>query len=542
MLAIAGGALAVVMAVILAIVFVQDWHKKSEFRQFEAKRQKEAARAESQHAESMLPPLPPAIAPEEVARIMALGQAQHPQGDKSHYTWQQIESLMQKLRGERATRPQALNELHSWYNYLTQPAFTGSSDFAEHFAKMSAWRDELPDSPTCLAVLAHIQIHSAWEARGIGVATTVTEEGWEKFRERLAIARPLVREAIERGAPDGHAYELMVVMAKAEGWTPEQTREIVDAGRKVDPTFGPLYSAMAEYLLPRWHGEPGDITKFAAEVVQLVPGDDGLDAYGHIVYVINRYEPEHLFYGGYDRKLLAQAAEVLVRRYPHAPNLVPFAALCTVAAQDHNAARRVMPFVKREQAVEHVPWWSRLQDDYFRWCNAREIPTGESDWIWATHGAFGNIAFDADSRFIWCGQQGLSTPVILLDLQTKEIELQLDGPNGRIHALAFDDQKKWLAATILGQEFKGWVLWNSKNADEPIIHPTDEVARAIAISPASGQLALGFGTSVQTMDVVTGEKGITIELKNHIQNMIYSRDGKRLAVNDTVWDAKTGEM
>jgi hypothetical protein len=542
-LGLAAGAIVVAVSVIATFIAVDEWKRNAALRKMDRARAKTATVAVKPQPPP-LPPLPPAVDPAEVARIVAAGKPRPPRGRKEDYTWQQIEAILEQLRKDRPQRPQALDDLESWYRFLSTAYFTNSMSVDEHLAVLKSWRDELPNSPTPLVVLAKFYISYAWEARGSGFAFTVTEEGWQLFHERISKAQELLDEAVALGPQDGEAYALLVTIAKAEGLSVELARSFVDAGRKIDPSYGEIYIAMAENLLPRWHGEPGDIQEFAKEISELVSGDDGLDAYGQIAYRINQYEPDQLFYGGYDRRRLAKAAEVLARRYPQARNLVPFAALCTVAAQDHAAARRVQPFVRDDDAPR-VPGWKQASREYKQWCDTRDVPTDEKDWIWGTHTTYGNIAFDSDPRFVWCGQGASVAPVKLLDQKTKKVELQLVGPGGSLNDLAFDGRKNWLAGIVANTEFKGWVLWKTKNPDDPIVHATDELPRAIAISPKSEQLAWGMpDKKVHTWDVRTQTEGPTIEAPNYAHFLRYSDDGKLLAIDCSqisVWDAVSGE-
>jgi hypothetical protein len=319
------------------------------------------------------------------------------------FTWTEIEEILEKLRQERPSRAEAIDDLESWYAYLASVHYTKSRDLPEHCAKLAEWRREFPQSPNLLVVLGRAHISWAWEARGSGWASTVTEEGWQQFHTRIGEARRLLARAIDMGAKDGEAYAGLITVAMAEGQPVEETRAILDAGMKVDPTYFRMYKTMANYLLPRWHGEPGDIEKLALEVREQVGGDDGLDAYGQIAYEINQYEGAYSesVFRSFDRQLLAQAAEVLVRRYPRARNLPCFAALCTIAAQDHAAARRIQPAVKFADAPR-VSAWEYHSDLFHQWCNS-ELVQDEADWIWGTTFHFGNLAFAADSRYIWCG-------------------------------------------------------------------------------------------------------------------------------------------
>jgi hypothetical protein len=54
-------------------------------------------------------------------------------------------------------------------------------------------------------------------------------------------------------------------------------------GIKADPNFLPIYYAKVVYLLPRWHGKPGDVERFAEEAADHRGGEDGDMLYMFIV-------------------------------------------------------------------------------------------------------------------------------------------------------------------------------------------------------------------------------------------------------------------
>ena len=159
---------------------------------------------------------------------------------------------------------------------------------------------------------------------------------------------------------------------------------------------------------------------------QRIPGDDGLDAYGHIAYLINQFDcldSNTLFWGGYDRKLLSQAAEVMV-------TLTRRSEPRSIAAALHDCRRtmrRLSGFGRSS-----VPTVIRRESgpgpgcggNSFHWCDAPEIPTGEANWVWGTQFHYGNIAFGPDSQHVWCGN-GAPIAVTLLDLQTRQVAAAL---------------------------------------------------------------------------------------------------------------------
>jgi WD domain, G-beta repeat len=464
------------------------------------------------------------------------------------YTWAEVESMLEATRKARSNRPEALEELEGRYNELALPSFTQSKDMTEHCTKLAKWREEFPQSPTPLVVMAKVQIHHAWEARGSGFAYTVTEEGWELFRSRIAEAHRLLDDALKLGPQDGQAYARFLDVARAEGLPRDATQAILDEGMKVDPTYMWMYTSMAEYLLPRWHGEPGDVERFAAEIVERLPGDDGLDAYGHIAYIINQYDcltDNTIFYGGFDRQLLVKAAEVLVKRYPNARNLPCFAALCTIAAQDHAAACRIRPNVKHQDAPR-VPTWKYLAREFDQWCAVKNPPGGEQDWIWGTCFHYGGIGFAANSRYIWCGQGSAGgRAATLLDLDRGHVRTVLASPNSYLKDLAFAQSHSWVVGSFFSPDLQCVAFWDASNSgDIPTVIKTNSRCEAIAIHPELPRVVWAEANEVHVVDIPTGEQLKKMTPGSVVMQLTFSPDGKRLLMGSSacsVWDTTSWE-
>jgi hypothetical protein len=379
----------------------------------------------------------------------------------------------------------------------------------------------------------------AWRIRGRGTES-VSEAAAKEFREHLARARSLIEQALRLGVKDGHAHSLLIAIARAEGQPREKARAIFDQGREVDPNYVWLYAEMAVCLLPYWRGQPGDLEKFAAEIVTLLPGDDGLDALGHVLYFINQYDPNILFWGDFDRTQMAQAAEVIVDRYPMARNVVPFAGLMTIAAQDVAAARRIRLSVTAADAPR-VGVWRRVSAEYRRWCTAEEVEAKQAQWLWGAPLCFGNIAFTADSQSLWCPSGLNRTSVVQIGIKERRLQQLRSTQGSAVEVIAYDAGKEWLVAALSGNGFQGWVRWDADG--KAIKHPTPTGCRVIAINPKQEQIAWSEFESVKTFDLKAGKEGPSIDLRDAVQALRFSGDGKWLAVESqgiSVWDPRTG--
>jgi hypothetical protein len=462
-------------------------------------------------------------------------------------SWREVEAELEALRQKRKKDPTAAHDLANYYDRFAEPAFTSSRDIPEHSTKLAKWRKELPESPTPLIALGRAHLEYAWQARGGGFANTVTEEGWELFHGRLTEARRLLEQAVEMGVKDAEAHRQLIQVAKGQDLDKEQARAWLDAGRKIDPTYSFLYTAMAEYLLPRWHGEPGDVEKLANEIPTLVPGDDGLEAMAMVAFTVSRYDgpiDSTLLYGEYDHRLLVKGAEVLARRFPNSRRHVHFAALCTLVAQDHAAARRVRPAVGELGEKDGVWPWRNSYAGYLAWCDAKQPPGGEETWLWGTPVGCTGLAFATNPRFVWFGQQ-YGNAVYLMDSQTKRPRMRLPSPGGVMGHLTVDNKRKWVAGSFWRGPLQGGILWDIAAEEILQLVPTEGRCNCLAIHPTLPVIVWADDRRVTSLNIETDEPEFGL-VGGTAHRLAFSGDGSLLAVERgsqiSIYDGNSGKL
>ncbi len=109
-------------------------------------------------------------------------------------------------------------------------------------------------------------ITAAWAARGTGYANTVTQQGWKKMSEELALARDCLLEAyrLEPKCPEAAAMMISVVMGGVAG-PGETLRTWFDRAVQAQLDYDEAYSSYRYALLPRWHGNYPTLFEFAQE-------------------------------------------------------------------------------------------------------------------------------------------------------------------------------------------------------------------------------------------------------------------------------------
>lgn len=182
-------------------------------------------------------------------------------------------------------------------------------DWEKWRAQVGRWRAATNSSVTSRIAEASVAIRHAWHARGTGFAHKVKPEAWEVFGERIEQAEKLLA-ATPRKCPVWYHKRLMVCMA--QGTEKAAYDGVFNEGWKAFPGYTPLIESKTYYLLPRWHGEPGDWQRFAADFAL----KQGAEYYPIAVHYASRYEKDEAF-AQIDRALLRRGWEERIKKRPH---------------------------------------------------------------------------------------------------------------------------------------------------------------------------------------------------------------------------------
>lgn len=180
------------------------------------------------------------------------------------------------------------------------------------------WRQAFPDSPAPLTLLGDLEIDLAWESRGGGWATEVSEEGWEGFKEHLRRAEVHLAKATELEVQDPQTYANMIIVAMGMRYPRDVTLKFYEQGFALDPECPSLYAAITLQLLPRWGGQPGELVEFAGRMADRLEGEEGDAMYARFGRVAYNYDGSYGFatYHSFDRDRLARGFAALRKQYP----------------------------------------------------------------------------------------------------------------------------------------------------------------------------------------------------------------------------------
>lgn len=154
----------------------------------------------------------------------------------------------QAKRGRREGR------LRTWFEEADHLVYTqpgGELLAPEH---LDAWVHARPDSWLASYVRGLYRIRAGWNARGNGLADTVSEEGWRVFREQLTLAHGDLERAHEIHPDQPYAATALLTVARARSLQPPQMQSYFEAATSADPSYLPAYELALEYLKAKWHG------------------------------------------------------------------------------------------------------------------------------------------------------------------------------------------------------------------------------------------------------------------------------------------------
>jgi Domain of unknown function (DUF4034) len=157
------------------------------------------------------------------------------------------------------------------------------SDYQDHMVSLKKWIAGYPESTAARISLATLYLNYASFARGSGYADSVGNSQWNLFHQRTVLGKQSLLEAAGLKERDPYWYAAMQQVAHNEGWGKTRARDLLDQAIAFEPGYYHFYRLYAQYLLPQWYGQPGDIQAFAEEISEHVPEPNGSTLYFQIV-------------------------------------------------------------------------------------------------------------------------------------------------------------------------------------------------------------------------------------------------------------------
>jgi hypothetical protein len=201
-----------------------------------------------------------------------------------------LEHAADIARSNKSRFPGGPWKLYVFYDAISKPSGgrqASDADWTAELALLKQWISGKPQSSTARIALAQAYLGYGSKARGNGYADTVTDEGWQSYGGRTALALSTLKEAAALPDKCPYWYEAMIQVAVAQGWSKSRTKALVDESISFEPGFYHVYREYANYLQPKWHGTEGEAEAFADSISQQIGGEEGDFVYFEIATVLN---------------------------------------------------------------------------------------------------------------------------------------------------------------------------------------------------------------------------------------------------------------
>ena len=180
----------------------------------------------------------------------------------------ELESKAAEYRAARARFSDGIYRLGQFYEGLAIGNWRKDEEpdpFPDRVRALEAWAAAKPASITARVALVKAFYYWAWRARGSdpGVKDKVN------FEQRLARGHEEAEKALALPEKDPELFRARLALGKGLGLERAEMEKLLAEATAFDPSYERFYQSMADYLSPRWYGQPGDWETFAQQSAEL---------------------------------------------------------------------------------------------------------------------------------------------------------------------------------------------------------------------------------------------------------------------------------
>lgn len=280
----------------------------------------------------------------------------------SNRQYAELETLAQELRASKARERGGSWKIYQFYWAMECADDEPEAVWLRHQVIHAEWVKKFPRSITPRVAQARFFIKYAWHARGSGYAKTVTEEGWRLFRERLDTARTMLEKSKSMTPRCPMWWLSRLTVAMGQGETPEHYEMMFQKAKALEPQFFGYDTARAQFLLPRWHGEPGDWEAAAEKEIER-SGEYGLEIYARVV------NAQRSFYNNVFKETKAswsktmQGFEQMRKNYPNSKEVINHYGRVAWLAGDREQTKKLIEEIGDDQIPDI---WGKKGDEFAR--------------------------------------------------------------------------------------------------------------------------------------------------------------------------------
>jgi hypothetical protein len=260
----------------------------------------------------------------ELAERVAVFDAVKTALDRKDY--KALNAMAKGYRERRARTPSGTWKLSYFYHgvmgYL--PAENPGAPCARVADRLfEDWAKVDPDAPTSYIAHAWAKTSFARCLRGGTRANATPPESIEAMLREVGKARAILEAHRDVASTDPQYYAEMLRIYQVDGTSEAAVRTLLDEAVSREPFYHDVYFTAAQYYLPQWHGNPGDLDHIARIAAKNMSGDDGKGGYVRVFWSLEDCRCMDL--DQVDWPLMKQAMLDVMQAYPNDWNAANFA-------------------------------------------------------------------------------------------------------------------------------------------------------------------------------------------------------------------------
>jgi hypothetical protein len=211
----------------------------------------------------------------------------------NEHAYQELDELAEHLREGKPTTESGRQVLALFHQTVHGDFYSPPTAINPQTLKMLEDTDELPPyikswlaandcSATARIWSADTYVQAAWQARGTGLANTVNEDQWKRFRALLEKSRKVLLDCKTYGANDPQWYAAMLETLRLLSADRLELAQVFVEGFQKFPDYRPIQTEMAWSMVPKWGGSAEQLEAFARGVAAKFPGREADAAYANL--------------------------------------------------------------------------------------------------------------------------------------------------------------------------------------------------------------------------------------------------------------------
>lgn len=235
--------------------------------------------------------------------------------------FKQLDKLVAEYRNPKSLASDGQQKLTGFYAGLskvdgkcTEPQAT-EEEWKNRKQLLKAWQKVSKDAVATSLALASYEMAYGWHARGSGYMNSVSETGFELFKDRVENTRKMLVKMNTKTQSDPQWHALMLDVALYQNWDVDEFDKIYDTAINKFPLFYAFYFSKAASVSKKWGGSDKDFKTYVDKAVLATEKNLGQTMYARIHWS-NGVSPDKLRSGEINWTRMKLGFEKIVQDYP----------------------------------------------------------------------------------------------------------------------------------------------------------------------------------------------------------------------------------